>query len=107
MPLSIGGDDVDGVTLTLRSGLSVRGRVELEGSADRPKTAAFSPYVFALDTIEGPPAPQRPPTVEWEKSGDNLVGNFRVSGFPNGKYLFRVVGSPVGWMFKSATSNGV
>jgi protocatechuate 3,4-dioxygenase beta subunit len=102
VPVTVAGNDVDGIVAVLRPGLTVRGRFEYEGAAQRPQ--GFISIAIGLDLVEGTPVAVLPPSVS---ANTGAATSFTLQGFIPGKYVVRVSGSPVGWMFKSAMLNGV
>lgn len=101
MPITVAGDDVDGVVAVMRPSLKISGRYEFEGSAPRPaiRPGQFTPSPFTLESDDS-------------VSSAGLAGSvgeqgFTFGGFTAGKYRVRVQNSPAGWMFKAAMLNGV
>jgi hypothetical protein len=104
-PITIGGDDIDGLSLVLRPALRVSARFEFEGATPRPtgppeRPSQFMPLPFILESDDNRPSPAVGGT---SMSPDQ----FTIGGFSGGKYRVRVQNSPQGWMFKSAMLNGV
>lgn len=103
VPLTVAGDDIDGLIATLAPTPAIRSRVQYEGSSPRPPDPPSGRFValpFSLEAIGSPPGsagvgaalgPQGP----------------TVFGYPPGRYRVRVNNSPQGWMFKSAMLDGV
>jgi Carboxypeptidase regulatory-like domain len=102
MPVTVAGTDVDGIVAVLRPDLTARGRFEYEGAAQRPQ--GFISIAIGLDLVEGTPGVVLPPSIS---ANTGAATSFTLQGFIAGKYVVRVSGSPVGWMFKSAMLNGV
>ena len=101
MPISIGGEDVDGVTALLLPPLRITARLQFEGNTPPPPVVApqFT-NLFSLDPADFSQAP-----VIYRGTVEN--GNVTLTGTPPGRYRVRVSNSPPGWMFKSAMLNGV
>ena len=104
MPITVAGDDVDGVIAVMRPALRITGRFEFEGATPRPaapsqRPGQFMSAPFTLESDDNLPAAGLAATVG--EQGFTLVG------FPAGKYRVRVQSSPAGWMFKAAMLNGV
>jgi hypothetical protein len=105
MPVTVSGDDVEGVVAVMRPALRITARLEFEGATPRPpgrSQAAFVGSPFMLETDDGV-APA---------AGGSTVGvpgeqGFTLGGYAAGRYRVRVQNSPAGWMFKSAMLNGV
>lgn len=104
VPLTIGGDDTDGVTAVLQPGLRVSGRFEFEGSAERPDGARLAQVQVVIETLDGSSALSGPGAMV--NHDNRSTGTFTTPGYPAGTYFLRVGGSPTGWMFKSAMFEG-
>jgi hypothetical protein len=99
MPVSVGTADVTDMQVTLRAGIRVSGRVEFNGSAQRPTTDQYPTIGISLDPADGRPnAAQARGRVE-------PSGTFTTMGVPNGKYVLRV-NAPSGWVLRGAMANG-
>jgi hypothetical protein len=104
-PLTVGNKNVDNVVVVLERGGRVAGRVEFEGSADRPDATALSRIPVILEradnsTALGLPGLTSPPGRVDEN------GTFKTYSQAPGKYIVRVAGSPSGWTLKSVTVEG-
>jgi hypothetical protein len=99
LPLTVGRADVDGLTLTMASGGRLRGRVEFEGGAARPRPDELEQISISLQPVGSTPMgssmPARP----------NGEGAFVTLPRPVGRYLANA-GAPPGWFLKSITING-
>jgi hypothetical protein len=104
VPLSVGGDDLDGVAAAMLPGLHVSGRFEFEGAAERPAAARLAQIPVMIETVDG--SPPLPGAAVAAHQDNRSTGTFRTPGYPAGKYLLRIGGSPQGWMFKSAMLEG-
>jgi hypothetical protein len=106
MPITVSGDDVDGVVAVMRPALRITGRFEFEGAAPRPAgppqrpSQQFMPAPFSLESDDTLPAAGLAAATVGEQG-------FTLVGFSAGKYRVRVQNSPTGWMFKAAMLNGV
>jgi hypothetical protein len=99
MPVSVGTADVTDMQVTLRAGIRVSGRIEFNGSAQRPTTDQYPTIGISLDPADGRPnAAQARGRVE-------PSGTFTTMGVPNGKYVLRV-NAPSGWVLRGAMANG-
>lgn len=101
VPITVGGENVDGVTALLSPGLRVTMRMQFDGNAPPPaaQPGRFTANVFSLEPVE-------------RQGGANVSGSISdagltLSGYTPGRYRVRVVNSPEGWMFKSAMLNGL
>lgn len=102
VPLTIGRSDIDGLTVNLQAALRISGRVEFDGRLTRPAAAQLAQVPITVEQAD----------ITWDASSRtpptriDASGQFTTPGFPAGRYILRVSGSPVGWMFKSARHNG-
>jgi hypothetical protein len=103
-PVTIAGEDIDGLSFVLRPALRVSGRVEFEGSTTKPVVggAGGRAIPLMLESADGRPigAPTPNPPVAWTPDA------FTLSGLSGGSYFLKVSNSPAGWMFKSAMLDG-
>jgi protocatechuate 3,4-dioxygenase beta subunit len=99
--VSVGGQDIRDMTITLNQGAKVSGRVDFEGSAKRP-----TPDQLATIPVVVEPADGRQRQTSMPARVDRS-GQFSTQGLLPGKYLLRVGGSPPGWTLKSAAIGGV
>jgi hypothetical protein len=101
LPITVSGDNIDGVTAVLAPPLHVTARMQFDGNGEHPvqQTGRFT-NAFSLEPIDRPPTPV--PTA-----GTISDGAVTLSGYLPGRYRVRVANSPAGWMFKSAMLNGV
>jgi hypothetical protein len=103
VPIAVGRADVTGVTVPLRTGLRVSGRVEFDGTLEKPAATPLQRIAVTIDPIEGRTgtgAPFIPP------GRVDASGQFNTYGLPGGRYFVRVPGAPAGWTFKSAIHQG-
>jgi hypothetical protein len=96
VPVAVGDADVTGVNIVLRTGLRVSGRVEFEGSADRPTPEQLSRIPVMLEPVDG--QMDRAVTPPGRIDGK---GQFTSFGLPAGRYYVRS-GAPTGWTLKGA-----
>lgn len=97
-PVSVGTEDVDGLTLMAVQGIRVSGRLDFEGTSPRPS-------VLSNVQISIEPAEIIPGTATFSVRPGN-TGDFTSTTLPGGRYYIRIPNSPPGWMFKSATIDG-
>jgi len=99
-PIAVGREDITGLNVTLQPGLRVSGRFEFEGTAQRPSPQQLQQVGLAVEPATGGAfAPRAPVRAD-------ANGQFASAGMPPGSYFVRVLGSPQGWMFKSASYGG-
>lgn len=97
--------DVEGLVATMRPAMSVTGRTEYQGAEPplRLPQMTYQPVPFVLEPIDG-----LLNVADLSFSGNfGAAGLMTISGFAAGTYLVRVDRPPEGWMFKSATINGL
>jgi hypothetical protein len=99
--VAVGDQDVSGLSVPLRAGLRVRGRVRYDSST--PATPArFSVYIESADGTA-------PPNLRLQTTQLDSQGGFVTSGRRPGRYLLRVMlsqGSSQRWFFKGAMLGG-
>lgn len=103
LPVTVSGDDIDGVVATLSPALRIRARMQYDGTSPQTQLAEngrFTTLPFTLESVNGPPENMTVGAASIEQGAI-------VFGYPPGRYRVRVMNSPQGWMFKSATLNGV
>ncbi len=100
LPLNVGSTDVAGISVALRTGLRISGRVEFDGSTPRPTPDRLATASLTLQDIDGQGQAIMPTRV----SAD---GQFTTPGVIPGRYLALVGGAwGAGWSLKSVTANG-
>jgi hypothetical protein len=102
-PLAVGRADVTSLTISLRTGLRVTGRVDFEGAKERPTAQMLGRLPVMIDPIEGRPSGPGP---NYTGRIDAATSQFTTYGLPGGRYFVRVPGAPTGWTFKSAVYQG-
>jgi hypothetical protein len=101
-PIAVGRSDVSGVTVSLRTGLRVTGRVEFDGTKEKPTAQMLGRLPVTIDPIEGRSST---PFISPGRI-DAATSQFTTYGLPGGRYFVRIGGAPPGWTFKSATYQG-
>jgi hypothetical protein len=101
-PIAVGRTDVANVTIGLRTGLRVSGRVEFDGAKEKPTAQMLGRLPVTIEPIEGRG------TLPGILPGriDPATSQFTTYGLPGGRYFVRIGGAPPGWTFKSATYQG-
>jgi hypothetical protein len=105
LPVAVGGEDVDGLTVTPTSPPKITATLQFDGTTSPPSgTGGRGPLTmpaFLLDAVDGASgADQLVEVVPGDRS-------YTLSGYSTGRYRVRVPNSPAGWMFKAALLNGV
>lgn len=97
-PISVGGSNVDGLTLDLARGATVTGHVVIPGGDPTVGSRIIPRVSIALRALEG---------QSWRLSahGADQDGTFATGGYPPGRYLLRVT-APRGWILQSAMYHG-
>jgi hypothetical protein len=102
VPVAVGDMDLSGMAVLLRTGLRISGRVEFDGSGDRPDPATLANLRIMLDPADGTSLPDEVSLATGRIDGN---GQFTTYGVPPGKYFVRVSGLP-GWFLKGALYEG-
>ena len=107
LPVAVGNADVTDVLVTLQRGARMTGRLEFDGTRERPDRAALTRITIALagadptsspvfSQLSAPPPPGRA----------DETGAFKTYGMAAGRYTVRVSGIPQGWTLRSVTTDG-
>lgn len=102
LPVTVGRDNVEGLVVNLQRGLRISGHFEFEGTLARPQGRMLESVPLSIEPADAGSAFVMPNVNARADAG----GQFTTSGIPAGRYFVRVLGSPVGWMFKSASYGG-
>jgi hypothetical protein len=97
IPVSIADADVTGLTVALRTGLRIRGRIEFEGSIEKPPPDQLSRILVTIEPVDGQLDRAVTPPGRIDAGGQ-----FNTYGYAAGRYFVRVGGAPSGWTFKGA-----
>ncbi len=98
--VSVGSQDVAAVSLTMRSGPRVNGRIEFTGTGTPPTAAQWQRAAVTLRPLDAAqPLLITPGRFDAE-------GRFRTMGYPAGRYLITATPPGPGWYFQSATIAG-
>ena len=102
VPVSVGDKDVAGVSVTMRPGLHVTGRVEFDGAATKPVGNALRAMKVSLEPADG--------RSVWYaalyQAQVDPAGEFYSAGMTAGSYVLRVDSAPSGWTVQSAMMGG-
>lgn len=103
MPITVADTDLTGLSVVLRHGLTVSGRVEFVGTTPPPTADQIRRMSIRLQSAEG--RTSAPIPVDGRATPE---GTFRTAGLAGGRYLVSLLGStlPPGWHVKSAMSAG-
>ena len=100
-PVTLATDDLTDLTVSLRTGFSVTGRIDFQGSSPRPTADRLPSMAVTLEPADAKiKANSTPGRVD-------QAGNFTAYGLLPGKYVVRVGGPGGNWTFKSALLGGV
>jgi len=102
-PLAVTDAEVSGVIVPLGAAPRMSGRVEFEGSADKPAGAALTGIRINLDPADGSRIADR--DIAFQTGHPDEDGRFRTFGVPPGKYVVRV-NPPAGWFLKGVMLAG-
>jgi hypothetical protein len=103
MPVAVGEASLDDVIVPLATGARVTGRVEFEGTADKPSASALTGIRINLDSADGSRLADT--GLAFQAGRPDEDGSFRTFGVPPGQYVLRAT-SPGGWTLKGAFLNG-
>jgi len=97
VPVVVSDADVTGISVVLRPGLRISGRVEFDGTAEKPTPEQLSRIPVIIEPVDGQVDRMTTPPGRVDSGGQ-----FNTVGFASGKYFIRVGGPPPGWTFKGA-----
>jgi hypothetical protein len=103
VPLSVGDSNISDLVVTLGAGSRVTGRLEFEGTADKPAGSALTGIRINLDPADGSRLDDS--MLAFQAGRPDEDGGFRTFGVPPGRYVLRVT-TPQGWYLKGAFSGG-
>jgi len=104
VPLSVGARAIDNLVVALVPGPRVVGRVEFDGTIDKPAGPTLTGMRIFLDPADGSRLPDRTLALFTGHPDEN--GEFSTYGVPPGRYVVGVGGPPAGWFLKSVTYQG-
>ncbi len=102
MPVGVGTQDMTGLTVALRTGLTVRGSLAFVGNAPQPTPEDRGGVSLTLEPADGLTAG----LTNVVRGRVNPDGTFETMGVPAGKYVLRVSGAPQGWQLRDAVHGG-
>ena len=100
LPVAVGDTDITGMSVVLRTGLRVSGRVELEGAADKPSPEQLARIPVLIEPVDSSGGPMDRSVTPPGRI--DAKGNFTSYGVPGGRYYVRAATAPSGWTFKGA-----
>ena len=107
VPIAVADADVKDVIVPLQRGGSVSGRVEFDGTADRPDADALSRIGILLNSLDNGPLFNAGFVFSDSSLGRvEATGAFKTYGQAPGRYVLRTLRVPSGWTLKSATVQG-
>jgi Carboxypeptidase regulatory-like domain len=95
LPVAVGETDVSGVNVVLRTGLRISGRVEFDGTAEKPTPEQLQRIFVLIEPVDGQIDRMATPPGRIDARGQ-----FNTSGFATGRYFVRIPGPPAGWSLK-------
>jgi len=103
-PVTVGSRDVGDLLVTVQRGARLTGRVEFDGTRDRPDAAALTRINVTLDSVDaGLPVTIFMPTPVGRA---DETGAFKTPGVAPGRYIVRAGGGVPGWTLKSVMVEG-
>ena len=103
-PVAVADSDLTGVVVPLQRGARITGRLEFDGTRERPEPSALSRIAIVPERADA--GSQGPFTLSIPSGGADESGAFKTYGIPPGRYFVRVPGAPPGWTLKSVISEG-
>jgi hypothetical protein len=102
MPLAVGQTPVTGVTVPLQNGSRIKGRVEFDGTAERPDASQLQRLMVVVEPMVSQPIrAQSIPPARVDANGE-----FTTGGVPGGRHFVRAPTTPAGWHFKETRYDG-
>jgi len=101
--IAVGTDDVDGVSLVVRNGVRLSGRIEFIGARAKPEAQAIGRL-----SVRAQSSDHAMSFGEFDTAGQFAAdGTFETAELPPHAYLLRVTKPPEGWYLDSIDVNGV
>lgn len=99
VPIGVGEAELAGIVIALGAGPRVTGRVEFEGTGEKPTDGMLTGLRINLDPADG--SRWADATLSDRAGHPDDDGRFRTFGVAPGKYVLRV-STPAGWFLKGA-----
>ena len=103
VPVTVAGADVTGLSIALREGMRVSGRIEFDGAAAKPTPQQLQAMRVVLAPADGRAA--LPMNLGAQPPVDR-EGVFKTGPYPAGKYFVNALGNATPWLLKSVTAAG-
>lgn len=103
MALAIGDTALTDLVVPLSAAPRIAGRVEFDGTTERPPGSVVSGIRINIDPADG--SRLIDPSVAAQAGHPDEDGQFRTFGVPPGRYVLRI-NPPTGWTLKSASAGG-
>jgi hypothetical protein len=104
VPVTVGDEDVADLSVMLRAGARVIGRIEFEGTKERPSPEVVKTLGVSLEVSDAHTAANL--AFSSMRGQFDANGQVTTSNAMSGRYLIHASSSPPGWTFKSAMYNG-
>jgi hypothetical protein len=104
VPVAVADGNVTGVMVALQTGARLSGRLEFDGTKERPEPQQLLRLPITIEPTERSVIPG--PFTSIPPGRVDESGAFTTYGVPGGKYLVRVGGAPSGWTLRSVVSAG-
>jgi hypothetical protein len=106
LPVGVGNADVSDLLVTLQRGARMTGRLEFDGTRDRPDATALTRVLITLDRVDALATPGVFVGNVPQPGRADETGAFKTYGVAAGRYVVRVGGAPTGWTLRSVTLEG-
>ncbi len=107
-PVSVGAGTTSEVSLALRPGAKIRGRVVFEGSLAQPTAQQLQAMTVGAVALDGRASPPAAPAAGGQRPGQvGQTAEFVTQGYPPGKYLLSLPTLAAGgWRLASIAADG-
>ena len=104
MPLAVGNSDISGISVTLRTGARVSGRVQFDGSTKPPAADRLETMTVMIESSDGRTT-GAVTSLQARTARVDTEGRLNSYQLPPGSYILRAI-PPTGWTFASAMRDG-